>query len=106
MIQPFVSSWTNPQKILDGNYWSVYSTEEENLKAKYPRLSMQGASNNNYMMSDYWLFNGQYLRLKLLTIGYTLPRKFVESIKLKGLRVYGSATDLFSFDHYPKGWGS
>lgn len=103
MIQPFISSWTNAQKILDGNYWSVYNTAEQNLKAKYPRLSTQAAT-NNYAMSDYWLFNGQYLRLKLLTVGYTLPRSFVESIKLKGVRVYASATDLFSFDHYPKGW--
>ncbi len=103
MIQPFVSTWTNVQKILDGNYWSVYNTEEENLKAKYPRLATQAAT-NNYVMSDFWLFNGQYLRLKLLTIGYTLPGKFVEGIKLKGVRVYASATDLFSFDHYPKGW--
>jgi TonB-linked SusC/RagA family outer membrane protein len=103
MIQPFVSTWTNVQKIIDDSYWSVYNTEDQNLKAKYPRLATQAAT-NNYAMSDFWLFNGQYLRLKLLTVGYTLPQKFVKSIKMKGVRVYGSATDLFSFDHYPKGW--
>lgn len=104
MVQPFFSGWTNAPQIIDGNYWSTYNTEDENLKAKYPRLSYVGAENNNYEMSDYWLFNGAYLRLKNITVGYSLPKNIAEKIRLKGIRVYGSASDLFSLDHYPNGW--
>jgi TonB-linked SusC/RagA family outer membrane protein len=104
MVQPFFSGWTNAPQIIDGNYWSTYNTDAENLKAKYPRLSYVGAENNNYEMSDFWLFNGAYLRLKNITLGYTLPKNVVEKIRLKDIRIFASASDLFSLDHYPKGW--
>src|SRR5690606_7280641 len=104
MVKPFFSGWTNAPQIIDGNYWSTYNTAEENLNAKYPRLSYVGAENNNYEMSDYWLFNGAYIRLKNITLGYTLPKILVEKIRLKNLRIYASANDLLSLDHYPKGW--
>lgn len=104
MVKPFFSSWTNPPLIIDGNYWSVYNTPEQNLAAKYPRLSNTGGENNNYVMSDYWLFNGKYFRLKNVVLGYTLPEKLTSKIKLSQFRIYASATDLFSIDNYPKGW--
>jgi len=104
MVKPFLSAWTNAPAIIDGNYWSVNNTEQQNLSAKYPRLSYTAAENNNYKMSDYWLSNGAYLRLKNVVLGYTIPQRVVSKAKLKDVRVYISATDLFSFDHLPKGW--
>lgn len=104
MVKPFFSSWTNPPKLIDGNYWSVYNTPEQNLAAKYPRLSNVGGENNNYVMSDHWLFNGRYFRLKNVTLGYALPQKLITKIKLAQVRVYASATDLFSVSNYPQGW--
>ncbi|SHF71704.1 TonB-linked outer membrane protein, SusC/RagA family [Mariniphaga anaerophila] len=104
MVKPFYSGWTNAPKIIDGNYWSLYNTEEQNLNAKYPRLSYVGAENNNYEMSDFWLINGAYFRLKNITLGYTLPKQVVQRVRLNGVRLFASASDLFSFNHYPKGW--
>ncbi|MFY0255175.1 SusC/RagA family TonB-linked outer membrane protein [Chitinophaga sp. 30R24] len=104
MVKPFFSAWTNAPAIIDGKYWSVYNTEKENQEAKYPRLSYQGSENNNYVMSDYWLINGAYFRLKNLVIGYTLPSQWLKSAKLNTLRVFASGTDLFSASHFPKGW--
>lgn len=104
MIRPYESWWTAPSTLYDGNYWSVYNTPEQNLTARYPRLSHQSASNNNYEMSDFWLFNGSYFRLKNITVGYNLPENILGKINMKNVRVYLSGTDLFSFSDYPKGY--
>jgi len=104
MVEPFQTGYTTPTKVIEGKYWSVYNTEEQNLKATFPRLSYQSATYNNYLMSDFWLINGAYFRLKNITIGYTLPQKMVEKVGLSNLRVYASGTDLFSLDNYPQGW--
>lgn len=104
MVKPFFSAWTNPPAIIDGNYWSVYNTPEKNLNVRYPRLSYTGAENNNYEMSDYWLIKGGYFRLKNIVVGYTIPKSVCSSIGISNIRIFASATDLFSISNYPKGW--
>lgn len=103
-MKPFQSSWTNPSGIIDGNYWSVYNTAEENMKAKYPRLSNVGAENNNYETSTFWMRKGSYFRMKNITIGYTLPAYLTDKVGISSLRVFASGNDLFSIDSFPKGW--
>ncbi len=103
MITPLSDNWGNMPAILDGNYWSKYNSEEENLNAKYPRLS-ENNKGNNYTMSDYWLINGGYLRLKNITLGYTLPSLWTKKVGLQRVRAYLSASDFLTFDKFPKGW--
>src|SRR5690606_22900327 len=71
---------------------------------RFPRLSHQSAKNNNYEMSDFWLFDGSYFRLKNVTIGYNLPESLLSRINMKGARIYMSGTDLFALSDYPKGY--
>ena len=103
MVQPLRDNYGNIPAIIDGKYWSPFNTDEENAKAIYPRLTKVGIS-NNYAISDYWMFNGAYFRLKNVTLGYTLPSKWTSVIGAKKVRVYASASDLFSISNYPKGW--
>ncbi|MCF6331709.1 MAG: TonB-dependent receptor [Draconibacterium sp.] len=103
MIRPLNQNWMNAQAIVDGNYWSHYSTPEQNLRAIYPRLSYSAAG-NNYAMSDYWLFRGGYFRMKNITIGYKIPSNITQKIRMNGVRVYTSISDLFTINNYPKGW--
>ncbi|WP_236032823.1 SusC/RagA family TonB-linked outer membrane protein [Algoriphagus pacificus] len=103
MVQPFVAGWGNVPALLEGNYWSHYNTDEQNLNAKYPLVSNAGRTINT-QMSDYWLFNGKYMRLKALTLGYTLPSVFTQKIKISNARLYSSLNDLFTISNYPKGW--
>ena len=103
MVEPIPENWGHIPKILDGEFWSVYNTEEENLNVKYPRMSRVSLG-NNYAMSDYWLINGAYLRLKNISLGYTIPRKIVENISMSNLRLYVTLSDIYNFNHYPKGW--
>jgi len=103
MVTPLIANWGHMPKIIDGTSWSKYNTDEQNLAAKYPRLTYtnQGV---NYAMSDYWLINGGYFRLKNITLGYNLPTNLVQKINLQRVRIYGSASDIFTIDNYPKGW--
>ena len=103
MVEPLAQNWLNFPAIVDGHVYSHYNTAEQNLAAKYPRLSYSNAG-NNYAMSDFWMFNGRYFRLKNITIGYTLPRQWVNKAMIQNLRIYASATDLFCLNKFPKGW--
>ena len=103
MVEPLRENWGNAPSILDGNVYSHYNTAEQNLKMKYPRLTVTNAGNNN-AMSDFWMFNGWYMRLKNINIGYTLPQSLVNKMHLQNMRFYVSASDLFFLSSYPQGW--
>lgn len=75
------------------DYWTP-----ENPNAYYPRLaSMGGFIGNvkNFRPQTKYLLNLAYLRLKNLTVGYTLPENLVSQVGLKYLRVYLSGENLF-----------
>jgi len=84
------------------NYWTPENTDPE-----FPRLYSIGSRNGNYAAnysrSDRYLFNGAYLRVKNLTLGYTLPRNMVQNYGLENVRIYGSLENPFIFNHLPKG---
>ncbi|WP_255490558.1 TonB-dependent receptor [Dysgonomonas sp. 511] len=103
MVEPLRSNYGNIPAIIDGKYWSLFNTDEENAKAIYPRLT-HANRDSNYVMSDFWIFNGRYFRLKNLTLGYTLPKILTQKISINKIRVYASASDLFCISKYPSGW--
>ncbi|MFD2570190.1 SusC/RagA family TonB-linked outer membrane protein [Spirosoma soli] len=56
-------------------------------------------SYNNYLSSRF-LEDGSYLRLKNVSIGYNLDKKWISRFKLANVRVYASATNLLTFTRY------
>ncbi|WP_108820956.1 TonB-dependent receptor [Dysgonomonas sp. Marseille-P4361] len=76
------------------------STEDPN--ASYPRLSY-GANGNNFQESTFWLRNGQYLRLKTIDIGYTLPKHIVNKIYCNNIRVFMVGSNLLTWSKF-KPW--
>ncbi len=104
--------WGNVFKGMLDNRWVDSETAEklgipanENPNASYPRLSYQGdgASNNNYRNSTFWLRNGSYLRLKTVDIGYTLPKALVNKLHFNNIRVFVIGTNLLTFSNF-KTW--
>ena len=93
----------NVPKIIDGKFWSRNNSVEQNMAARYPRLSTSSAT-NNYTMSDFWLIDGSYFRLKNITVGYRIPVGRMLSQYIKNIRAYVSINDLLSINKYPKGW--
>ena len=97
-VYPFSEgSWGNILTDVVGNYWSLGKNED--IHAKYPRLTYGNNSNNN-RASTYWLRDGSYLRLKNLEIGYTLPKAFVSSMHIQNVRFYFMATNLLTFSEF------
>ncbi len=98
------SSFRAAPEIIMGKYWSVYNTPEQNKKARYPRLCNTTGDKNNYEMSDFWLMDGAYLRVKNINLSYTFPKELISKIRLDRVRVYFNVEDPFCFHNYPKGW--
>jgi hypothetical protein len=66
-------------------------------KATYPLL--HSASNtNNQQSTTRWLFSGNYLRVKNIEIGYTIPKEVLTRIGISSLRVFANGTNLFTWD--------
>lgn len=84
------------------SHWSPTATDEENAKAKYPKLTTNDA--NIYANSDFYLFNGAYMRIKNISLGYTIPSNITKKFFVNKLRVYFSANDLPAFSKYPEGY--
>lgn len=103
MVRPLEGTWATAQTHYDGKYWSLYNTEAQNKAAIYPKISEKNNS-NNYAMSDFWLFNGRFFRMKNVTVGYTLPEKWMNMIHVKQARVYVAGNDLFCASNFPDGW--
>ena len=55
----------------------------------------------SHLMSDLYLYKGDYLKLKNLTIGYSLPQRWLSKISLEKVRFYYSGENLFSIDSFP-----
>ena len=103
MVRPLPENWGNIPAILEGKYWSHYNSTVENENAVYPRLTRVNES-SNLTMSDFWLFNGYYFRIKNMTLGYDLPGQWVESVGMKNLNLFVSLSDFLTLSKYPKGW--
>ena len=103
MIEGLNTNWGGFPSILEGDYWSTNNTAAENAGVKYPRLT-RNSVDANMSMSDYWMFNGRYLRMKNLTVGYTLPGVWTKKISMESVRFYLSGNDLFCLSKYPRGW--
>jgi hypothetical protein len=76
------------EKALDR--WTV---DNPNPNAFYPRLS-NGKSANNWQPSTRTIYDGSFLRLANMEIGYAIPKKIVQKWGLQGLRIYFLGTNL------------
>lgn len=72
----------------------------EGTTNKYPRLSSSDPNGNFTNMSDFYLEKGDYARLKLVQLGYTLPGRLINRIKANRLRVYVTAENLLTITGY------
>ena len=91
---------TYRQDIASGNYptWVLQRWTGEGTSNTVPTLG----DSKNWVVSDMYVRDGSYLRLKNITLGYTLPRELTNKIGISRLRIYGRAENLFTWTKY---WG-
>ena len=84
--------------------------------ADYPRIfpgnnssitssSILGIGCNNYVPQDKYLINMAYLRLKNLTVGYTLPQKWTRKATIEKVRIYASFNNLADLINHTAKYG-
>ena len=71
----------------------------ENPNGKVPILSTSDA-NGNFNASDFYVESGSYLRLRNLTLGYTLPKSLTSKMKTGAVRFYATSNNLFTITKY------
>jgi TonB-linked SusC/RagA family outer membrane protein len=58
------------------------------------------ANGGNLPASTYFIESGSFVRINNLTLGYTLPASLINKIKLKSIRAYVSAQNLYTYQKY------
>ncbi len=66
-----------------------------------PEARLFGSNGSN--PSSRYISDGSYLRLKSVTLGYTLPQDLLSRLQLRDVRVYMSGVNLLTFTDY-EGW--
>lgn len=91
---------TYRQDIASGNYptWVLQRWTGEGTSNTVPSLG----DSKNWVCSDMYIQDGSYLRLKNITLGYTLPRSLTNKIGINRFRAYVRAENLFTWTKY---WG-
>lgn len=81
---------------LYNNHWKKPG---DNAKYPQPRFDI----GNGYGISSMLIFDGSYIRLKDLTIGYTINSGFISKYKVNSFRLFLTGQNLLTFTNYP-GW--
>jgi hypothetical protein len=76
------------------NYW----TPENVANATFPRLSTIYNNTNNVRNSTLWIRDASYLRLKNVEVYYDFPQELLKKTFLKGVKVFATGYDLYSWD--------
>jgi TonB-linked SusC/RagA family outer membrane protein len=76
---------------------------EAGADIEFPRLTSNPSTINSAgaYMSDFWLINAWYIRVKTIDLGYQLPKKTLPKF-LDNVRFYMNAYNLFTFTNYNK----
>jgi len=83
-----------------GNYLQDYYDNRwtpENPNASYPRVFNRDEEYWRNNRNTIWLRSTDYLRLKNIQIGYSLPSQVTQKLKIEGLRVYLSGFNVLTY---------
>lgn len=78
--------------------WTV-----NNPNAKYPRLTTANGYPQNFQVSDFWMRDASYLRLKNIQLGYTIPDKLTKKLGISRLRAFVNGQNLLTFADFTLG---
>ena len=99
LIEPYHANYSYTIYKHQLDFWTPTNTE-----ARWTRLAAPGSDSNrnnygNGNGSDLFLLDGKYLRLKNLTIGYTLPKEWTKHLGMQKARLYINGQNLLTFSN-------
>ncbi len=74
------------------DYW-----QEPGDITRNPKPMADNTTNSSEFQSPRWMYDGDYLRIKNLTLSYTLPATLTRQIRIETMRIYGSAVNAWTF---------
>lgn len=85
----------------DGSKWydHIDNVRVTNPGTKVPHTSINDP-NDNDRISDRYVEDGSFLRIKNITLGYTFPKALLNKAKIENLRVYVNIQNLYTFTKY------
>lgn len=85
----------------DGSKWfdHIDNVRVKNPGTKIPHSSINDP-NDNDRISDRYVEDGSFLRIKNITLGYTFPKALLNKAKIENLRVYVNIQNLYTFTKY------
>ena len=87
--------WNNAEEVK--NHWS-----KQGDVTNIPRLVYgDNTSNGSSLLLDVNVFKADYLKIRTIALGYTLPQAIVEKAKISSLRIYGQVLNPFIITSYP-----
>jgi TonB-linked SusC/RagA family outer membrane protein len=99
----FFQLWTGNHSTNLLNAWTP-----QNATSSIPALTAVNL-NDEGRMSQYFIEDGSYLKIKNLVVGYTVPQKMIDKLKIRSLRFYVQGQDLITITKYtgadPEGLG-
>jgi TonB-dependent starch-binding outer membrane protein SusC len=110
--QTNVSQYVLPEAGQIGNYYSSWADNRwspTNPNGTFPRVDTRTSSsiNGGLNPNTFWLNDASFVRLKNIQVGYTLPSNISNIAKLKQVRIYANAFNLFTLtgvkDYDPEG---
>lgn len=78
--------------------WMLERWTGEGTSNRIPHFVL--GDNVNWQSSDLYVYDGSYLRLKNIQLGYTLPQSITSKAFISSLRVYVAAENLLTFTQY------
>jgi len=73
----------------------------EGTSSTYPRATFIDNNNNMKTPSDFYVHDADFLRLRNVTLGYTLPQSITSGLKVTKIRFYVSGENMLTFTKYP-----
>lgn len=86
--------WTNLRE--DG----TISNNMEELAAMNANTTMWSPYTSKFVLTDWAVEDGSFLRLNTLSVGYTLPKSILSKVKVESLRIYATGYNLFCWTNY------
>lgn len=93
-----------PQWVADDHYFydpNNPSDPRTNITSENPRMSLENPSMSDALENTFHLYSCDYLKLRNLTIGYTLPKSLSKRIYAENLRFYFSGENLWTITNFP-----
>jgi hypothetical protein len=72
----------------------------KNPEGTWPRLMKDDRGSNTTVISDFWLGDASYLRIKNINLGYNLPQSVCGKLGVKQLNLFSGIQNLYTFTRY------